>query len=165
MLLRLQDAKKRATADEILQHPWMKENGVASSKPLGSAIAKRMGNFASANKLKREAMRVIAGNMPSEEIAGLKAVFKAIDSDNSGTITVAEMWEGLKAKGDLCNLADLEAVVASMDLDGSGTIDYEEFLAATLSQHQLQNEVQSLFFKENSCLYLAFRLNTETIIL
>ncbi len=38
-----QDPKKRATADQILQHPWMRENGVASDKPLDNVILKRMG--------------------------------------------------------------------------------------------------------------------------
>lgn len=38
-----QDPKKRATAEQILQHPWMKENGVASDKPLDNVILKRMG--------------------------------------------------------------------------------------------------------------------------
>lgn len=33
---------KRATADEILQHPWMRENGVANDKPLDNVILQRM---------------------------------------------------------------------------------------------------------------------------
>ena len=36
------DPAKRATADEILQHPWMRENGVASDKPMDNVILKRM---------------------------------------------------------------------------------------------------------------------------
>lgn len=33
---------RRATADEILQHPWMRENGVASNTPLDNVILRRM---------------------------------------------------------------------------------------------------------------------------
>jgi len=38
----LQDPKKRATANEILQHTWMKEHGSASSAPLDNVILRRM---------------------------------------------------------------------------------------------------------------------------
>ena len=38
----LQDAAKRATADEILQHPWMREHGTASSVPLDNIVLRRM---------------------------------------------------------------------------------------------------------------------------
>ena len=36
------DPAKRATADEMLQHPWMRKNGVATSKPLDNVIYQRM---------------------------------------------------------------------------------------------------------------------------
>ena len=34
--------QQRATADEILQHPWMRENGVATDRPLDNVILQRM---------------------------------------------------------------------------------------------------------------------------
>ena len=37
-----QEPTRRATADEILQHRWMKEHGTASSAPLDNIILKRM---------------------------------------------------------------------------------------------------------------------------
>ncbi|EFN57613.1 hypothetical protein CHLNCDRAFT_30247 [Chlorella variabilis] len=129
---------KRATADEILQHPWMRENGVATDKPLDNVILKRMTNFANHNKLKRQAMKVIASAMPVDEIAGLAEIFKSIDADGSGTITADELSTALKNKGSLLKKEDLEGLLALIDQDASGCIDYEEFLAATLSQHQME---------------------------
>ena len=38
----MQDPRKRATADEVLQHQWMKEHGTASSAPLDNVILRRM---------------------------------------------------------------------------------------------------------------------------
>ena len=72
----LQDPKKRATADEILRHSWMKENGTASDKPLDNVILTRMRGFMNMNKLKKEALKVIAGGMSPEEIAGLRSLFQ-----------------------------------------------------------------------------------------
>jgi calcium-dependent protein kinase len=42
---------------------------------------------------------VIAGCLSEEEIRGLKEMFKGMDSDNSGTITVDELRKGLAKKG------------------------------------------------------------------
>ena len=72
----VQDPKKRATADTILQHNWMRENGTASDKPLDNVIVSRMRNFAGMNKLKKEALKVIATGISSEEIAGLRSLFQ-----------------------------------------------------------------------------------------
>ena len=72
-----QDPKKRATADAILQHSWMRENGTASDRPLDNVILTRMRGFAGMNKLKKEALKVIAAGMSPEEIAGLHALFQA----------------------------------------------------------------------------------------
>ena len=69
----------------------MKENGVASDKPLDNAVLGRIKEFAAMNKLKKEALKVIAMNMPKEEIEGLKQMFHAMDTDRSGTITVDEL--------------------------------------------------------------------------
>lgn len=132
--------KKRATADEILNDPWMKENGAASDKPLDNVILSRLNNFATMNKFKKEAMKVIAASMPADEISGLKNIFESIDADKSGTITAQELKEALDKKGTLLKEEDVQSLLNMVDVDANGTIDYEEFLAATLSQHQMQQE-------------------------
>lgn len=132
--------KKRATAAEILKHDWMRENGVASDKPLDNVILNRLNNFANMNKMKKEAMRVIAQHMPVDEIAGLQAIFQSIDADNSGTITADELREALKTKGDALGTEELQKLLQLIDVDASGVIDYDEFLAATMSYHQLVKE-------------------------
>lgn len=70
-----QDPKKRATANEILQHPWMKEHGSASSAPLDNVILRRMQGFSAMNKLKQQALYILAKNMAPAEVAGLRAIF------------------------------------------------------------------------------------------
>ena len=71
-----QDPKKRADANTILQHDWMRENGTASERPVDNVILKRMRGFAAMNKLKKEALKVIAAGMSQEEIAGLRTMFQ-----------------------------------------------------------------------------------------
>ncbi|EOY08541.1 hypothetical protein SCA6_002042 [Theobroma cacao] len=138
MLVR--DAKKRITAYEVLRHPWVQVDGVAPDKPLDSIVLSRMKQFSAMNKLKKMALRVIAQRLSEEEIAGLKEIFKMIDTDNSGQITYEELKAGLKKFG--ANLAESEfhALMQAADVDNSGTIDYEEFIAATLHLNKIERE-------------------------
>ena len=115
----------------------MRENGVASDEPLGNEVLSRIRHFAAMNRLKQEALKVIASYLPKEEITGLKELFMGMDTDKSGTITIAELREGLKQKGNLISEEELKAILEATDVDGNGTIDYGEFLAATLNQAQV----------------------------
>lgn len=134
------DVRRRATAAEVLQHDWIKENGVASDNVIEPEVLKRMRGFAAMNKLKKEALKVIAGYLPADEIEGLKELFQSLDADRSGFITVQEMRDGLRKKGSTIPAEDLEAVMASADIDGDGKIDYKEFLAATIHQSKMAQE-------------------------
>ncbi|XVE96246.1 hypothetical protein REPUB_Repub02eG0204900 [Reevesia pubescens] len=138
MLVR--DAKKRITAFEVLRHPWVQVDGVAPDKPLDSVVLSRMKRFSSMNRLKKMAYRVIAQRLSEEEIAGLKEMFKMIDTDNSGQITYEELKDGLKRFG--ANLAESEfhALMQAADVNNNGTIDYEEFIAATLHLNKVEKE-------------------------
>ncbi|KAL0344861.1 UNVERIFIED_CONTAM: Calcium-dependent protein kinase [Sesamum radiatum] len=138
MLVR--DPKKRLTAHQVLCHPWVQVDGVAPDKPLDSAVLTRLKQFSAMNKLKKIAIRVIAENLSEEEIAGLKEMFKMIDVDNSGQITLEELKNGLERVG--ANLKDSEIVglMQAADVDNSGTIDYGEFVAAMLHLNKIQRE-------------------------
>ncbi|XP_015900389.2 calcium-dependent protein kinase 20 [Ziziphus jujuba] len=138
MLVR--DPKKRLTAHEVLCHPWVQVDGVAPDKPLDSAVLTRLKQFSAMNKLKKIAIRVIAESLSEEEIAGLKEMFKMIDADNSGQITLEELKNGLERVG--ANLKDSEILnlMQAADVDNSGTIDYGEFVAAMLHLNKVQKE-------------------------
>ncbi|KAF8041233.1 hypothetical protein BT93_B3230 [Corymbia citriodora subsp. variegata] len=93
------DPKQRLTAFEVLNHPWIKEDGEAPDTPLDNAVLVRLKQFRAMNKFKKVALRVIAGCLSEEEIRGLKEMFKGMDTDNSGTITLEELKQGLSKLG------------------------------------------------------------------
>ncbi|KAI3791616.1 hypothetical protein L2E82_05474 [Cichorium intybus] len=138
MLIR--DPKRRITAHGVLCHPWISEDGVAPDKPLDSAVLSRLTQFSAMNKLKKMALRVIASKLSEEEIAGLKQMFKIIDTDNSGYITFEELKAGLKRFGSNLKESEIYDLMQSADIDNSGTIDYEEFVAATLHMNKVDRE-------------------------
>ncbi|KAK9714980.1 hypothetical protein RND81_06G135200 [Saponaria officinalis] len=134
------DPKKRITPEEVLEHPWMKEGGDASDKPIDSAVLCRMKQFRAMNKLKKLALKVIAQNMSEEEIKGFKAMFTNMDTDNSGSITYEELKTGLAQLGSKLTEAEVKQLMEAADVDGNGTIDYTEFITATMNRHRLETE-------------------------
>uniref|UniRef100_A0A0E0L6A4 non-specific serine/threonine protein kinase n=1 Tax=Oryza punctata TaxID=4537 RepID=A0A0E0L6A4_ORYPU len=151
-----QDPKERLTAAEILNHPWIREDGEAPDKPLDITVISRMKQFRAMNKLKKVALKVVAENLSEEEIVGLKEMFKSLDTDNSGTITLEELRAGLPKLGTKISESELrqlmEAVcsyltsiflctlIGMADVDGNGSIDYVEFISATMHMNRLEKE-------------------------
>lgn len=134
------DPKKRITADEALEDPWLREDGEASDKPLDNAVLIRMKQFRAMNKLKRLALKVIAENLSEEEIKGLKQMFNNMDTDRSGTITYEELKTGLSKLGSKLSEDEIKALMDAADVDNNGTIDYVEFITATMHRHRLDKE-------------------------
>ncbi|GLI62801.1 hypothetical protein VaNZ11_005550 [Volvox africanus] len=138
----------RATATEVLEHDWVREDGTAEEAPLNNEVVVRLQNFAALNKLQQEALKIIATHLPEPEITGLRALFMEMDSDGSGSITVEELRQALQRKGTLIPAEELERIMAQADISGDGVLDYEEFLAATMNLAKLERQ-------EN--LYMAFK--------
>ncbi|KAL6992788.1 Calcium-dependent protein kinase 19 [Sarracenia purpurea var. burkii] len=135
-----QDPKKRITSAQVLDHPWIREDGEASDKPIDSAVLSRMKQFRAMNKLKKLALKVIAENLSEEEIKGLKAMFTNLDTDNSGAITYEELKTGLARLGSKLSEAEVKQLMEAADVDGNGTIDYIEFITATMHRHKLERD-------------------------
>ncbi|CAL5433238.1 unnamed protein product [Camellia sinensis] len=140
------DPKERASATEVLNrtiwkdHPWMREDGDASDKPIDVAVLTRMKQFRAMNKLKKVALKVIAENLSEEEIVGLKEMFKSMDTDNSGTITFEELKAGLPKMGSKLSESEVRQLMEAADVDGNGTIDYIEFITATMHMNRVERE-------------------------
>ena len=60
-------------------------------------MLQRMKKFAAMNKLKKAALLVIAKSLNSDEITGLQQLFRSIDVDDSGTITVDELRTAMRS--------------------------------------------------------------------
>ncbi|KAL0317209.1 UNVERIFIED_CONTAM: Calcium-dependent protein kinase [Sesamum angustifolium] len=115
-------------------------DGVAPDRPLDSAVLSRMKHFSAMNRLKKMALRVIAESLSEDEIAGLKEMFKMIDTDNSGQITFEELKAGLERVGANLKESEIYDLMQAADVDNSGTIDYGEFIAATLHLNKIERE-------------------------
>ncbi|KAL4611436.1 hypothetical protein ACB098_08G101300 [Castanea mollissima] len=149
------DPKQRLTAFQVLNHPWIKEDGEAPDTPLDNAVLNRLKQFRAMNKFKKVALRVIAGCLSEEEIIGLKEMFRGIDTDNSGTITLEELKHGLAKQGTKLSEYEVKQLMEAADADGNGTIDYDEFITATMHMNRMDREEHlytafQYFDKDNS---------------
>ncbi|XP_071734146.1 calcium-dependent protein kinase 29-like isoform X2 [Rutidosis leptorrhynchoides] len=150
--------KDRITADQALEHPWLKEDGEASELPMDNAVLIRMKQFRAMNKLKKLALKVSVLDVKSkstEEIKGLKQMFNNIDTDRSGSITYEELKTGLSKLGSRLSEPEIQQLMEAADVDKNGTIDYIEFITATMHRHKLDREENlhrafQFFDKDNS---------------
>lgn len=61
-------------------------------------------------------LQVIAEHLSEEEIAGLKEMFKMIDTDNSGQITFEELRDGLKRFGANLNESEIYDLMQAVSI-------------------------------------------------
>ena len=87
--------------------------------------------------------------LTSDESKKLRDAFKSMDKDNSGTLSLEEVTDGLKKVCGNATAAEIQEVAEKLDADGNGTIDYSEFLVGSINK-------QKLLSKEN--LGRAFKL-------
>ncbi|CAI5500104.1 unnamed protein product [Closterium sp. Naga37s-1] len=127
-----QQPERRPTAAQLMEHPWVREGGVAADTPLAPAVITRLKRFAAMNRLKRLTLTLIASHVSDAEAMGLREMFKAMDGDGSGTISLAELRDGVERLGDTVPKEQLRQMMAAADVDSSGSIDYNEFVAATM---------------------------------
>jgi len=138
--LLLMKPQERFTAQQALQHVWIKQKAPRAKKePLNSSLVDNLRQFRSTSKFKKVALQVIASQLSEEKIKGLRQLFLDLDANGDGILSVKEMQDGLKEVG---LSSDLQAIIDEMDSDKSGMIDYTEFLAATIdARHYLEEDV------------------------
>lgn len=73
-------------------------------------------------------MQVIAESLSDEEIAGLKEMFKVIDTDNSGFITFEELKVGLKRYGADLNESEIHDLMKAVSVTAKLTPRWDDVI-------------------------------------
>lgn len=155
------DPTERASADQLLKHPWLsddqeRQSALSKNQPEASqkldAAAKNMGEFCSKTNFQRTISSILAGlKVQKEELQSLQEVFRVLDADQNGTLSLDELRNGLK---DICLFEllqdhtkdsrdnskqyspkesdEYQIIMDRCDLDNDGKIDYNEFIQAAV---------------------------------
>ncbi|KAK9673638.1 hypothetical protein RND81_12G180400 [Saponaria officinalis] len=134
------DPKKRLTAQEVLDHPWLQNINKASNVSLGETVKARLKQFSVMNKLKKKALKVIAEHLSTEEVAGIKEAFDGMDIGKTGKINLEQLKTGLHKLGHHIPDADVQILMEAADVDGDGALTYGEFVAVSVHIKKLAND-------------------------
>ncbi|GAB2269920.1 Calcium-dependent protein kinase 10 [Dionaea muscipula] len=132
--------KKRLTAQQVLEHPWIQNAKKASNVPLGDIVRMRLKQFATMNKFKKKAMRVIAEHLSVDEVEIIRDMFSLMDTDGDGRVTYQELLAGLRKVGSQLGEPEIKLLMEVADVDGNGYLDYGEFVAVTIHLQKMEND-------------------------
>lgn len=129
---------ERLKAHEVLKHPWICDNGVATNRALDPSVLPRLKQFSAMNRLKKLSLQIIAERLSEEEIVGLREMFKAMDTKNRSVVTFGEL-KGLKRYSSVFKDTEINDLMEAAD-DTTSTINWEEFIAAAVSLNKIERE-------------------------
>ncbi|XP_062117683.1 calcium-dependent protein kinase 32-like [Humulus lupulus] len=153
------DPRRRLTAQEVLDHPWLQNAKKAPNVSLGETVRARLKQFSVMNKLKKRALRVIAEHLSVEEVAGIKEGFNLMDTSSRGRINMDELRAGLHKLGHQIPEADVHILMEAGDVDKDGYLDYGEFVAISVHLRKMGSDDEHLhkafeFFDKNQSGYI-----------
>ncbi|XP_039169380.1 calcium-dependent protein kinase 24-like [Eucalyptus grandis] len=119
--------------DNVEEHKWIQTVDKAPNVSLGQNVQTRIKQFSLMNKFKMKVLRVVADNLPDEQVDHIKEMFHVMDTDKNGDLTFEELKHGLHKYGQQVADPDVQMLMDAADEDGSGTLNCGEFV--TMSVH------------------------------
>ncbi|KAL6281229.1 hypothetical protein ACE6H2_018110 [Prunus campanulata] len=134
------DPRKRLTAQQVLEHPWLHNAKKAPNVPLGDIVRPRLKQFSVMNRFKKKALRVIAEHLSVKEVEVIRDMFTLMDTDKDGKVTYEELKAGLQKVGSQLAEPEVKMLMEVADVDGNGVLDYGEFAAVTIHLQRMEND-------------------------
>jgi calcium-dependent protein kinase len=124
------DPEKRPSCEEALMHSWLAAHR-GNRDSLGSEMCRSLTGYQKSPEVVRCCLYVIAARLGASDQQRFGATFLRLDKDGDGSLTAAELSEGLsEMKGG--SSIDVDFILDAVDLDHNGSISFTEFVAACL---------------------------------
>merc|ERR1719188_88562 len=116
-------ASERPTAAQVMDESWVQEAG-CRGRPAAEVpdVVGRLEQFRRHARMKRVALTAVAQQLPESETERLGELFRRMDRDGDGELSVEEVRRGLEMQGIQAPEA-LEEIFSSVDVNGSGHLD------------------------------------------
>jgi calcium-dependent protein kinase len=95
------------------------------------SVINKLQKYKGGSNLKKAVMNMVAKMLDDKEVEDLKVLFQSIDSDGSGFISCAELFETTQNFKLELSRKDVDELVKQIDYAGNNKIKYSEFLSAT----------------------------------
>ncbi|XVE84594.1 hypothetical protein DITRI_Ditri17bG0025200 [Diplodiscus trichospermus] len=158
----------RMTVQEVLEHPWIQNLEHAPNVNLGENVRTRIKQFAVMSKFKKQVLRVVADNLPNEEIDAIIQMFNMMDTDENGNLSFEELRDGLQKIGHSVADPDVKMLMDAADVDGSGTLSSEEFVTMAVHLKKMGNDEHLSqafhFFDKNQSGYIEVEELQEALL-
>lgn len=93
-------------------------------------------------QLKKITASFIASKFSEKEVERLGIMFKQVDTNHDGSISIDELKSALDNQKEQKSYQELKEIIEGIDTDKNGQINYTEFLASSI-------ETAKIFTKEN----------------
>ncbi|CAD8110982.1 unnamed protein product [Paramecium primaurelia] len=132
---------QRLTAGQVLQHPWLTAAEIPHS--ILTLDYKSFKGFSASNKLKKVTLTYIASQLSEVEIQELGKLFKELDQNGDGILTLEEVKKGLH-NFQQESWGEVIQILKAIDTDCNGVINYTEFIAATMERNMYMKKEKLL---------------------
>jgi calcium-dependent protein kinase len=144
------EESERPSAEEALQHPWLKS---ARSRRSRSCSKRRestrtslgcLQSFQADSKLKQCVCSLIASQLlRKDEKEEIDIVFRSLDFDCDGKLTKEDVKQSYtEFFGEELSDGALDLMFQQVNFSGSGAIEYSEFVASTLMEQKLVDDTK-----------------------
>ena len=130
----LVESDKRPSIAEILDTNWIKENAPHSTEEVLNIDWMRIKKYSQLNLMQKSVINFTAFKLTEDETRQFVEVFKSLDENSDGVLTMEEIQKGL----ELCNFGDkfknddIIKMFNDMDVDKNGLINFTEFISAMM---------------------------------
>ena len=135
------DPKKRYSAQQALNHPWIKKYCTQDfDKEFTHELLNNMRQFQTQHKLQEVALAYIASQLTTnQEKEKLQNTFILLDLNGDGRLSTDELVSAFNQNfgPDFPADQEVESVMSKLDIDNNGYIDYTEFVMATINKKRL----------------------------